>query len=58
MKTIRTFNLTRKAKKSGGDRYEDHTVNEDPIVFYLPQYISRDESGKVRESLTITIEGN
>lgn len=59
MKTVRQFNLKRAAKKSGGDRYESQlAVEHEPFVIYFPQFISRTVAGKVRESLTITIEGD
>ena len=50
------FKLVRPAKKQGGDRYE-HGIKGDAdfMVIYLPQSISRTESG-IKRGLTITIE--
>ena len=37
-----TFELTRPARKAGGDRYEVQVASEKlAIVIYVPQYISR-----------------
>ncbi len=45
-----TFKLTRPARKLGGDRYEATLRGkEGPVIFYIPQEISRD-SGKVKLS--------
>ena len=41
MSTELTFNLTRAAKKSGGDRYEAEIGEQQPMVIYVPQKIGR-----------------
>ena len=52
-----TFDLTRIAKKFGGDRYEhDLEGNKnDKFVVYIPQSISR-KAGVVAEKMNITFE--
>lgn len=62
MKIELDFNLTRPAKKSGGDRYE-HGVEKSPehMVLYLPQFISRERElshakGMPFSTVKVTIE--
>ena len=50
--TVLVFNLEKKAKSSGGDKYVCETQPEFNI--YVPQNISRD-NGKNHETLQITI---
>ena len=51
------FLLVRVAKKNGGDRYEssDQPKEEEPIVIYVPQYLSR-EGKYVYDAIDITFE--
>lgn len=48
-----TFVLERKAKSSGGDKYNCQDVENFSV--YFPQEISRDENGKPKTSLKIKI---
>jgi len=51
-----TLKLVRRAKKSGGDRYEVELEGEDkPWVVYFPQSISRTK-GIVSEIINLTID--
>lgn len=50
------FELTRAAKKGGGDRYEHGKEGEeDYMVIYIPQFISR-SSGAPKNSIEVTFE--
>jgi len=50
------FLLTRPAKKGGGDRYEHGKEdNQDHMVIYIPQFISRKE-GIPKQSFKVTFE--
>ena len=52
------FNLTRPARKAGGDRYEyEEKGHPDFMVLYFPQSISR-PNGVPLDSLSVTVEGN
>jgi len=58
-KTTLTFDLTRPARKFGGDRYEHHLDGNknDKVVVYVPQSISRDaKTDKVTSKIDITFE--
>jgi len=56
MKTTLTLELTRAARSQGGDRYECQlTENAKPMVIYLPQSISRTETGTPAESVRMEI---
>ena len=48
--------LTRPAKKSGGDRYEGMTHKGEDFVVYFPQSISRQENQEPAKSLQVEIE--
>lgn len=51
------FILVRPAKKNGGDRYEHgKDGNEDFMVIYIPQFISRKEGGQPKQSIKVTFE--
>ncbi len=58
MKTVLNFSLVKRAKASGGDRYEAKVNSEDdkPMVIYIPQSISR-EGSITKQQLGVTIEG-
>ena len=51
VKVTKVMELTRPARKAGGDRYE----SED-MVIYIPQEISR-ANGKPLEKIKVTFEG-
>ena len=51
------FELTRPARKFGGDRYEADIGDPKPWVLYIPQSVSRDPSGQViADAFEITFE--
>ena len=50
------FKLTKPARKSGGDKYEAKpNITEKPVVFYLPQFISR-PTGAPENELEIIVK--
>ena len=49
------FNLTRAAKKSGGDRYEAEIGEDKPMVIYIPQKLGR-KDGIPASQIVITLD--
>ena len=50
------FNLTRPAKKGGGERYEHGKEQDnDYMIIYLPQFLSRPE-GSPQKIIEVTFE--
>lgn len=50
------FELTRKAKSKGGDRYEADVPNEsNPLVVYFPQSMTR-VAGELVPGFKVTVE--
>lgn len=47
------FQILKQAKKTGGDKYV--CVDDETFSIYIPQNISRDSDGKVKETLDISI---
>jgi len=52
MKETIPVNLTKPAKRFGGDKYENSSLN---FAIYIPQYISR-PAGKPLTSFLVTFE--
>ena len=58
MKTKLMFELTRQARKTGGDRYEAKLEGEyKPWVLYIPQAVSRSKAGYLpADAFEVTFE--
>ena len=47
------FHIEKQAKKSGGDKYV--CLTDKNFIIYLPQNVSRDDHGQVKEKVSINI---
>lgn len=52
MSTDYNFTLTKKASRSGGDKYTEEDMD---WVAYFPQVITRDTNGQPRDTITLTV---